>query len=97
MGAILDAIQKFIEESLPALAVLLWNFEESKVNEEKHKTLDAQVNLELEKNHEEINTKYANSSDLDVINDAISECNRGQSETDSPTEPNAATSGDPKR
>ncbi len=96
MGALLDAIQKFIEEFAPAIAVALWNFEESKVTEAKNETLDANLKLELEKNSEKVNAKYANSSDLDVINDAIGSSGDGQSETDSATI-GPASSGDPKK
>lgn len=64
-------IKGLIEASAPALAVILWNYDQSKINEANNKTLDAQVSLEIEKNHESVIASNANKSDLDIVNDAI--------------------------
>lgn len=92
----LKAIKAIIEEFAPTLAVILWNYEEAKVDEAKNETLDANLKLELEKNNETINSKYVNSSDLDVIDDAIGKGSGGQSEGDSPASSTTA-SGDSKK
>jgi hypothetical protein len=71
MDAFLNALQKLIETLAPALAVMLWNYEETKVEQADNAKADAQLELKLEKNHEAIDSKYADSSDADIVNDAI--------------------------
>ena len=72
MADILDALRKFIEEWIPALAVALWSYEEAKVDQAKSETEQAQVALQVEENHESVDQKYVGVPDSDVVNDAIS-------------------------
>lgn len=79
----LDWLKKIIETLIPAFAVMAWNYQQVKIEDEKHEVMRKDVELKEEQNNEKINNKYANASDLDVISDAIksgeqsSEENRG--------------------
>jgi hypothetical protein len=69
--AILEFIKDLINTIWPALGVMLWNYEETKVDAAKAEAQDTRVQLQVEKNHETIDEKYVDKSDLDVINDVI--------------------------
>jgi hypothetical protein len=73
----LDWIKGLIEESAPALAVMFWDYEQSKEDEIKHEASDAQLQLQLEKNHEEIESINSGKSDNDIINEAIASGDSG--------------------
>lgn len=61
----------------PALAVILWNYQESKIEQAKNETLDAKVKLELERNHVEVDKANANLTDMDVVSNAIKDDGSG--------------------
>jgi len=69
----IELLKRLVEALAPALAVALWNFEEDKVSRAKVMKQDAETNLQLEKNHEAVNAKYADSSDSSIVGDAIAE------------------------
>ncbi len=71
MNVYLKILKDFIEQFAPAIAVALWNYQSEKVQAAKDEALDAQVNLELEKNHEAVDKANSNLSDMDVVSNAI--------------------------
>lgn len=87
-------IKALIEELAPAIAVMLWNYEERKIEEANHKAMNAELKLQLEKNHDKVDAKYADKSDVDILNDAI-ESGGGQSGSSNEADQSTA-SGDPK-
>lgn len=90
MTAFLNAVRKFIEEFAPALAVMLWNYEEAKVGEANNEKTKAQLELQIEKNHEAVDQKYIGRDDFAILNDAIHNGGgTGQYSTDS--SPNEST------
>jgi hypothetical protein len=93
MTAFLNALRKLIEEFAPALAVFLWNYEQAKVGEATDKELQAQMELQIEKNHEAVDKKYIGRDDIDILNDAIANAGSGtgQLEGNTPTSGPAAT------
>ncbi len=52
----------------PAIAVMLWNYEESKVDLYKNEALKSSVDLELEKNHEFV--ENSGVSDASIVDSA---------------------------
>lgn len=78
MSALVDLIKFIIEQMAPAVAVALWNYEESKVGQARASQELAEVKLQLEKNHESVDAKYLGKSDLDVVNDAVFSDGGGQ-------------------
>jgi len=79
MTEFLNALRKLIETFAPALAVMIWDFQQEKLDEAKTDARDAVVQLQIEKNHEAINEKYAGKSDADVLLDGIDSDGTGQS------------------
>lgn len=72
MSDIYDSTLKFVEALIPALAVMYWDYQKSVLNHQADLVRDAKTKLEMEKNHEAIDQKYAGKSDLDILNDSIS-------------------------
>jgi carbohydrate-binding DOMON domain-containing protein len=88
---IISAVKKFIEDNIPAIAIAFWNYEEGKITAAKNETDKVKTELQMEKNHEAVDQKYAGKSDTDILNDAIaSEGVGGQLKTDNEDD------GDPK-
>jgi phage I-like protein len=71
MSDFIKALKALIEEFAPTLAVLLWNYEEAKVDEVKNEVRKANVQLEMEFNHETVDKENSGKSDADIINSAI--------------------------
>ena len=88
-------LKDLIEESVPALAVLLWDYKQEELDESKNDTLKAQEALEIEKNHEQIDAKYAGKSDDDIL--GITEPAPGTSTTEPPTSQPPKTNSDTDR
>lgn len=86
-------LKKLIEETAPAIAVMLWNYEESQVQEAKNEALDAKVNLDLEKNHESVEQKYHDCPDIAIVDDAINADNGGSGQSGSRSKNGNGTSG----
>lgn len=91
LNDLLKLLKELVEEFAPALAVALWNYEESKVDEAKNEALDAKVNLELEKNHESVDEKYKDCPDIAIVNDAIAAGGGGTGQS----EPGGESSDEP--
>lgn len=73
----LELLKQIIEEAAPALAVMLWNYDQSKIDQAKMQTNKVLMELQLEKNHNEIDEQNSGKSDSDIINDAISKGRSG--------------------
>jgi hypothetical protein len=67
----LTLLKQLIEEFAPTLAVMLWNYDQKKLGEQESKTKQAEVELQLEKNHEQIDRDNVGKSDSDIIDDAL--------------------------
>lgn len=78
MTEFLNALRKLIETIAPALAVMIWDYEQAKLDEAKNDARDAAVQLQIEKNHEEIDAKFAGKSDADIVLDGIDSDGAGQ-------------------
>lgn len=92
MSDFLTWIKSLIEELAPALAVMFWNFEQTKVIQANNEKLKAETSLQIEKNHESVDAKYANSSDIDIVNDAILEGSGGNGQPKPSNEDNRQAS-----
>lgn len=68
---LLKALRSFIEEIAPALAVMLWNYTESKNEELKNEARKAKTDLQMELNHEKVDKENAGKSDADILHAAI--------------------------
>ncbi len=71
MSELFDLIKSLIEKFAPALAVAIWNYEETKVAKAESEKELAEEQLQVEKNHEAIDAANAGKSDSDIVNDAI--------------------------
>lgn len=69
--AFLKAFKKFIEQVAPALAVILWNYEEAKIEDAKDETKEEQLELTLELNHEKVDQENSGKSDLSIIESSL--------------------------
>lgn len=69
---LIKAIKAFIGAIAPALAVMLWNYTESKEEELKNETRKAKTELELETNHEAVDKANDGKSDIDILESSIS-------------------------
>src|SRR5579884_2404874 len=87
--SILGDAWKFAQDNMSALGLLLWNFEEARVQSAKAAADKAQTDLQVEKNHESVDQKYSGKSDADIVNDAVINGggSGGQLETDPGTQP----------
>ncbi len=85
---VLGFVKDLIETAWPAAAVMLWNYEETKVDAAKAETQDTQVKLQVEKNHESVDQKYQGSSDSDIVN-AIPGVSNSPAETVASSQPSS--------
>lgn len=94
----INALKALIEAMAPALAVMLWNYTESKNEEAKNEARKAKTDLQMELNHEQIDKENAGKSDADILHAAIdhdeSKSGRGQLGcSDKGDQPGPASSG----
>lgn len=68
----LDSLRKFIETVAPALAVILWDYEEAKADAATKKKEAAELALKNTQDENAIRGQFVDKSDADVINDIIS-------------------------
>jgi hypothetical protein len=79
-------IKDLILATGPALAELLWEVDQQKIDEQKLAKEKAQTDLQLKENEDAIKTKYSDVSDIDIVNNAIADgggSTSGPSTTDS--------------
>lgn len=69
--AILREAWIFAKENSLALFLLIWNFEEYKLQRANRKSADLMLELQLEKNKNEVENEFAGKSVDDIIRDDI--------------------------
>lgn len=70
-ASIFSDVWKIAQENMSAIGLLLFNYEEYKIDRARRDKEAIELELQLQKNKESIDEKYRDKSDLDVVQQSV--------------------------